>query len=1165
MKLKQIIINGFKSFAEKVVVEFHGGITCIVGPNGCGKSNISDAIRWVLGEQSAKTMRGAKMPEMIFSGTATRKPKNLAEVTIIFSEVNQFLPVDYEEVEITRRLHRDGESEYLINRQPVRLKDIHQLLMNTGVGKTHFSMFEQGKIDQLIQFSPIERRAIIDEAAGITGFLESKAKTLVKLEETTINLNRLEDIWREILKQIESLLAQAEEARRYKEQKTLLEKLEKGILFARYQSIDKKREELSLKDQALYAQLNVSSRQNEERIAALDKGRQFAKEKASAYFRAKDVLVQKENDLRLLLQAKGHSKERLEELDKKRAQHAKEIEELKKQQKQRHEEIEGLKKQKENKFSETKLLKEELKQIEQQFQLLEKEVQTVRSKQLSLSQERLKAFQQSGDLQSEWKQIQARRDSYAERRALLVERNQALEQLKEQKREEFEENSHRYQEFQKELEQSKQAFTQVDEELRELQKRLEQESDKKSEQQDLLNNLKAREQALNQLKKEFVGFSAGGKKLLKAASEEQNPLFGLIKGLYEWITPDAVNSVAIKQYADTLIVEKVEELERVLKYAEKQKINDFSLLCVEAVCSDGKNFKTELENLFLKPFDSVENITEGYRQFQIHSKPSWIKEGFLLDEKGVLIVPGENANTLFSRESELKSLLKQIKQEQEAALQVEENIKQLKEQSLALQNLRKLKDQAHRKLEMQGVEINFTVQKIKGENERLLKEIKQVQEEIQQLTEVFVKLQGKEEEVLATLRKAQASLESMQKSLEENQQAALGSDHKFLVKKQELEEKRARSNLIESEYNKVSYDLNLMEAKDQETARLLDRLQKELFTSSENEKSLSNKSVTIEQDIETVQKLLEKTGSQVNQFQKNKEEAEQSLREFEKQAQTAQQNLHEIETKNNQIKVQCAQVESSLKAMEEELNERYQLTVAEFLENREPLTQSIEAAEKELRAIKHYMETHAAVNLAAIEDCEKQQIRAIELENQIKDLKESKEELLKLIQTLEKESRDIFNVTFQKIRENFQKNFQILFSGGVADLQLDHAQDVLLSGIEITAKPPGKQMRSLSLLSGGEKCLTVMALLFAIFEVKAAPFCVLDEIDAPLDESNVERFLNVVRHFSDRSQFIIVTHNKRTMSLADSLFGVSMEERGVSKLLSIEFSKEQKKHEMALV
>lgn len=1117
MKLKKVEILGFKSFAEKTVIEFHEGITCIVGPNGCGKSNIGDALRWVLGEQSAKAMRGGKMPDVIFAGASSKKPLNFAEATVYFSEVAGSLAVDYEELAITRRLHRNGESEYLINKNPVRLKDIHSLFLDSGIGKNNISFFEQGKIDQLIQYSPEERRYIFEEAAGIVRFLQRKRETFRKLEEVNLNLTRVDDIIREIVKQIDALEGQAAAAAVFKEKKHRLEFIEKEHLIFRYRSYERKQKEY-LKKEADAKQVHnqCGNEKNNLEKELFEKKNIFERQEKECR-RLRDCFLTKQSQRDLKIQSMAHADERLKNFAAKEKKILFEMESLK-------EKLTGLIKENESLASskvslEKRVLQEKqvLSTAEEDCSFLEKEIQNLTGKQTSAYQKKVAAFQKQASYHNEVKQLELILQNNREKKEQLEVRSKNLLENSIFKEKEVQKAKQVHENCLRDRDLSQNALQTKEKNLQEAAFKLSEHE--KSLQALILSEqeVKGKLKALLNLRNEFAGFTSGAKKLLQQ--------FSFLKGLYEYITPkkgrEQIISDALKPYAETLVVISQRDFEEVVFFAKEQKISDFSLLCLQEM---GRSVDEHLLG------DVI------------------LKDDGFIDSKKVHFFPGKNRSSVFMREAEIKSLEKNL----EALSFQKDRKKELITDAIFCKNTLKQEkialEQKARSFELKAIEASYTFKKASGELSYLEKEKKQTDEEVLSLVEKLKGIANRKQEAVNVFSASETDLEIIQNQLKEIEQILIVKNPLLFLKKEEVQKQKIKTDGFGYDLQKNLHQLHLLDAKKEEMERFLKRLEDELSTGKKEQNKWIQDASAIDLDI--IEEELKEAKSLSEKVEAVTKKAKAEIGEKESRLKSLEASLKEMEGKIYQAGIQLAHVETGQSAVLQEMKERFSMDIGMM----EPTLASADGLEKEMEVLRGFLQSCQNVNLAAIEECEKQKQRHQFLSDEVADLSVAKQELLKVIGDLDKESRALFKETFNQVRTNFQKNFQILFKGGEADLELLESEDVLEAGVEITAKPPGKQMRSLSLLSGGEKCLTAMALLFAIFEVKSSPFCVLDEIDAPLDDSNVERFLNVVKQFIDRCQFIIVTHNKRTMALADRLYGVSMEEKGISKILFMEFS-----------
>lgn len=1174
LRLKRIKIIGFKSFADKVVVDFHEGITGIVGPNGCGKSNISDSFRWVLGETSAKSLRGKKMEDIIFAGTTHRKQLNFAEVSITLTDIDGALAVDYEEVEITRRYHRNGESEFFINKHPVRMKDIQSLLLDTGIGKSAFSIFEQGKIDQVIQFSPIERRFIFEEAAGILRFLQRKREAMRKLEQTDGNISRVKDIHKEVEKQIVVLERQAEEARIFKEMKARYESLEKGLFVAKWDSLKDKMTQLLDKSGEKTGAIADSNNKLEQLSLELKQAKENLAEADRTLRQRSEAVYQARSDKEIKSRERESNVERIKETSVKEKRWRRELEEIIEKGKRRETDVGDAN-------SRISLLKRQKEESENSYnaqkkkvEALEAEVVALREKQQHLHQDRLQHLREESSSESDLKQHRLRFEGSEKRLEEILERKRQIGVQLEEVLPQAKAKKEEVVKLSKAVDERKRELTGLEEEQESL-------SEEIIASQKIFDSIqyeqtecRARHAALSRLRDDNEGFSRGSKELLKEASTSKSVLYGKLKKLYEYVSGDKGSekaiSVILKPYAETLVVESEENFFTVLSYAKEKKIKDFSLICLEHLGKENVSPPTTIEgvaaflnaaeksilerHLFKETF-LADTLEKALALSQKHpNAEAWTKSGEYLDRNRVLVFAAQSENNVFMREAELKNLDAKLKELEGKKSELEVEITRLHEKKSVIQTKRVELDKMIRRNEMTLVENNFIFQRFNSEIDRFQKESSAIDAELKILEAAICELNTgiKELEKKHALAQEKALLIHRQTD---------GLISELALKESNLGKEKELLGSFQSAYRqvcddllKVEHDIHIMKVQEQESEDQVRRLKEEIESSRELQAQFAAKSSEYEQLLGDVEERLAMVLSSCSELENEVQKCRENIEAIEEKMFKENEKIKKLEGEEHKIGLQQAQAESVLSAIEAELDERYHMSLDDVRGMSITLDRSIEESEKEVRTLRKDLEqAQSEVNMTSIEEYDKNKTRYEFLNKEIGDLDGSKSELLAIITKLDGESRTLFKETFEKVRENFQKNFKILFNGGEADLQFTEDGDVLEAGIEIVAKPPGKKMRSINLLSGGEKCMTAVALLFAVFEVKPAPFCILDEIDAPLDDSNVERFVNVVKQFIDRSQFIIITHNKRTMSICDRLFGVSMQERGVSKLLKMEF------------
>lgn len=1174
MRLKKLAVLGFKSFADKTVLHFDAGITCIVGPNGCGKSNIADAFRWVLGEQSAKSMRGTKMPDIIFAGTTHRKPLNFAEVSLTLTDIQGALPLEYEEVTITRRLHRSGESEYLLNGNSVRLKDLQTLFLGSGVGRNAFSIFEQGKLDQVISFTPLERRYIFEEAAGILRFLQRKKEALKRLEQADLNLSRLQDIHLEVEKQIKNLEIQAQKARVFKEQKTELEALEKASCVLRWQGLERKQSDLQSKQAKQEARLEECRQQGKLRQNECLEAKQFCQQHEKALRSQSEQLLTLKGQQEIQTRERQSLQQRLKEAQLREKKLKQEFEDLILAHQTRQKtlaEIIRQRQQLESQWSEA-----ETKWMHQQdrVKMHEKEVIRLRQELSNKQQAHLKSLQQNSQCQSDLKQTEVRLENLTSHQKQLEIRLQQLITDGHQLAAGQQEKRQNLQKISALVDSHKDRLEQFEEEL----KKITIEGEEKHKESEIVRRkvmeIKARQKVLLRMREEFEGFSSGSKTLLQESQNSQSPFYQKLRPFYEFFNPkeEAVEALAVvlRSYSQTLVVEKEVDAQLVLSFAEQAQLQDFSLLCIEWMQTFQRN-STNIKNTLLDHVELnfvsqhfLENIAMTSSSEEVLTawvqgkcEEGWTLQGIFLDHRGVLFKIKSSENQVFIRESELKNLEDEFLVKEEQLAKLEQALQHLQHRRAHLHLERGELDKILRRDEMKLVEVNFGLQRVISDQEKNHADQTRCEQESIALKKNLEEQKNAFQSLDRQFAQAKQELIQLQQEKDVHQQELNRQESALRIQEQDQKEKGSLYQQLAENRQQMLHQYHLLEAKEQDHDKNVVRIEEELEDLKERQEQLTQEESNVQKNLNGFEHQINES---VKQYAELEKQGENLIRQSEQADQkwiVQQEELKRIEQDISQLAIQFAHQNAISQSVVEELSERYHLTIDEALQLSLPLHRSIEQTEKQIKSLRHLIQEGGNINLTAIEDLEKHQVRYTFLKQQIEDMQHSKEELLSMIQQLDGESHKLFKETFEAIRMNFQKNFQILFSGGEADLQFTDSKDILEAGIEISAKPPGKQMRSISLLSGGEKCLTAVALLFAIFEVKPAPFCILDEIDAPLDDTNVDRFVNVVKHFVDRCQFLIITHNKRTMAIGDILFGVTMEEKGVSKLLSLEFARKE--------
>ncbi|MBN6887126.1 chromosome segregation protein [Cytobacillus horneckiae] len=1187
MFLKQLDIVGFKSFAERVTVDFVTGVTAVVGPNGSGKSNITDAIRWVLGEQSAKSLRGAKMGDIIFAGSDSRKALNFAEVTLTLDNNDQFLPIDYNEVSVTRRVFRSGDSEYLINKQPCRLKDIIDLFMDSGLGREAFSIISQGRVEEILNSKPEERRTIFEEAAGVLKYKTRKKKAEVKLTETKENLNRVNDILHELETQVEPLKIQASIAKDYLEQKEELEKFEVALTVYEIEELHEKWEKLT--------SLFENHQQREMELSTVLHGKEA---KIQAFRDHVTALDESVNDLQNVLL---HASEELEKLEGRK-------EVLKERKKNASQNKEQLKRSLEELTSSSIGLKKDKVNHEQAKELLEKAAKALKQ-QLEVKQEKLKLYSQNTEeqienLKSEYidllnrqaaakneKQMIDRQSNQQETRHSKLESDNA-KYIDERKQIESQKDSiqHRFKEINEKLEEHVHLYRKEERKLESLKGAYEKQEKTLYQAFQYLQQAKSRQEMLEELDEDYSGFFQGVKEVLKARETKLNGIQGAVA---ELITVpkefETAIEIALGGAMQHIVVDTEADGRQAIQYLKKNGYGRATFLPLSAI---KKKFINEAQLQLVKQHGAFIGVASSLLQFD--TKYSVAIESLLgnvlvaKDIKGAnelakilqyrvrivtlegdVVNPGgsmtggavkQNKSSILSRKTELEELKQKIVGMNQKTENMEKQVKQIKadlqKQTLHLENL-KSKGNELRELEQSMMselrEIEYEEKRV---NERLAlydMDKSQFTEEKERLITRSKELQdvlGDYQNQITTLDDKIQKLTKLKNTQQTSKESLLEEINELKIK---LVSKNEQLKSAVDKYKSTLAEINENEERLKVVKEDLELLSSEMTNNSSGEHHLEEAAKRKLQDKNETLNLISARRDERLKMQTELEDLELEVKELKRQHKGMTEGLKDEEVKINRLDVE---LESRLTHLREEYLLSFEAAKEEY-----PLTIEVDEARKKVKLIKLAIDELGTVNLGAIEEYERVSERYEFLLEQKNDLQEAKDTLFQVIDEMDVEMKRRFQDTFEGIRFHFESVFQSLFGGGRADLRFTDPDDLLNTGIDIVAQPPGKKLQNLGLLSGGERALTAIALLFSILKVRPVPFCILDEVEAALDEANVHRYAQYLKRYSHETQFIVITHRKGTMEEADVLYGVTMQESGVSKMVSVRLEETK---EMAL-
>ncbi|MGM7720343.1 chromosome segregation protein SMC [Metabacillus sp. Hm71] len=1176
MFLKRLDIVGFKSFAERVTVDFVKGVTAVVGPNGSGKSNITDGIRWVLGEQSAKSLRGAKMEDIIFAGSDSRKGLNVAEVTLTLDNEDHFLPIDYHEVSVTRRVFRSGESEFFINKQSCRLKDIVDLFMDSGLGKEAFSIISQGKVEEILSSKAEERRSIFEEAAGVLKYKSRKKKAEYKLAETQENLNRVQDILYELEGQVEPLKIQASIAKDYLQKKEELEQIEVAVTVYEI-------EELHHKYEAL-AKSVAEGKDRELKLSATIQKKEAEVEKMRDYLAALDesindlqqVLLLASEELEKLEGRKEVLKERKKNAHQNKAQLEKLIEELNDRLSQLNRE-----KQEQEAFlltykNELQAIQDQLTEKQQQMttydQNIEELIESLKSEYFELLNEQAAARNEIHYIDEQLSQqerkntrLQDSNKRYITERQEIFERKTKIEAKYSLVESQLSDQIKSYRDAQAKLENLKNAYQKKESALYQAYQ--------------ILQQTRSRKEVLESMQEDYAGFFQGVKEILKAKEQ----LGGIYGAVAELISTDknyeTAIEIALSSSMQHVVVKDEAAARKAIQYLKEHSFGRATFLPLSVIkprsivphdlrmiethqafvgiATDLVNyqpqFKAIIGNLLgtvivtidLKGANEIAKLM-NYRYRLVTLQGDVVNPGGSMTGGAVK----QKNNSLLSRGRELETIQEKLVEMEERTAQLEQDVKGTKQ---TIQNNEALLEELRakgEKLRLEEQMIRSEIREIEINEKNVNDHLKLYDAERESFESEKERFTARKKELGQSLEKMGSALEKLEKEIEELSAKKVSQQTSKDELQSELTELKvifaSKKQIYENQKEKVArinQDLEESLQKFEEAKEDYSFLSNEMNSSSSGEEKLEEAAKKKLQDKNKTIELISSRRDERVQLQEKLEDEERELKELKRQDKQLQDSLKDEEVKLNRLDVE---LDNRLNHLREE----YLLTF-EAAKEKYTLEAEIEEARKRVKLIKLAIDELGTVNLGAIEEFERVNERFTFLSEQRNDLTEAKDTLYQVIDEMDEEMKRRFEQTFNAIRSHFESVFQALFGGGRAELKLTDPNDLLNTGVEIVAQPPGKKLQNLGLLSGGERALTAIALLFSILKVRPVPFCVLDEVEAALDEANVHRFAQYLKKFSQETQFIVITHRKGTMEEADVLYGVTMQESGVSKLVSV--------------
>lgn len=1182
MYLKRLELQGFKSFADKTILEFKPGITSVIGPNGSGKSNISDAIRWVLGEQSMKSLRGAKSEDIIFAGTQSRKSLGFAEVSIVIDNSDAKLPIEYSEVTVTRKLYRNGETGYFINKTPCRLKDILELFMDTGIGKDGYSIIGQGKIDEILSNKSEDRRHIFEEAAGIVKYRTRKQESEKKMEQTKLNLLRINDILTEIEGNIEPLKAQSEKAKQYLNLREELKNIEVGLFVYNINTYKEKLEQIIKDEEIMTSQRNTENEKLTSIQSLKDSLKQELDEITTQIEQMQNIGFESTNKIEKINSEIGISKERIQNNIANKERLESEIKELRIRIQELQEEEKQRQEKKANLFQNKEKFEEELKQKEKELAKLTK---TLSDKELEIEAKKQKIETNTDKKYEVLADINTQEANYENlekrKKTLKIELENVISEL-DSTRDNKQELSKKFYEIQSKrniVSNNLQQETTEKESCMNKIKDFEEEINKLNYQ---MNMKDARHKFLLETEKEKEGYIKSVKELLLDCDKNSQLKKGMHGVLANLISVNKEYELAIEmclgQALQNVVTETEEDAKKLVEHLRNNNLGRASFLPIssirgkriENVISNGmkgvigiasdlvkcdKKYSQIVLNLLGRTV-VVEDMNIGISLAKMNNYSFRIVtlKGDVISSSGSITggsVATKTVNIL-GRSREIEELEKEIKKLskkiEEITLQKQKYLESITEVIEKVAGLEK---------ELQDIEIVYA-----AENQKMVS----IEENIYKLEQRRDKL--KEEELSINKQKEESI---KQKEEKEQEVEKLNSEIKSLS---EEVEQFATVNKDNQKYiDDLNFDITNLKISvssfiesEASIEEFVERIRQEILNNNNN---IENKNNTLNQAIKENAELQTKIDNLNSKIEQIKAEVNNSSENIEKLKQLRTEKNELLDKKEEEItnqfsileglKEQIVKMDFKKTKLEQDIEQlintlwnEYEITPNNAGEYKKP--NNIAQAQKEVSSIREKIKDLGSINIDSIEEYKKISERYDFMCEQRLDLENTVAKLRKVISEMTQTMEQQFKEKFEIINKNFNEVFIELFGGGKAELILTDEDNVLECGIDIRVQPTGKKLQNMMLLSGGEKAFTAIALLFAILKINPAPFCILDEIEAALDDVNVYRFAEYLKKFSQASQFLVITHRKGTMEVADTVYGVTMEENGISKLLSMKLS-----------
>ena len=1178
MYLKRLEMQGFKSFADKTVLEFMPGITSVIGPNGSGKSNISDCIRWILGEQSMKSLRGQKTQDIIFAGTQNRKSLGFAEASLIFDNTDGVLPIEYTEVTITRKIYRSGETGYFINKVPCRLKDVVELFMDTGIGRDGYSIIGQGKIDEILSNKSEDRRHIFEEAAGIVKYRARKDETEKKLEQTKLNLLRINDILTEIEGNLEPLQLQSDKAKKYLNLKEELKKIEIGLFIYNIEKNKQILEELIKDEEIMNSTLNQEEGKNERIKILKEQLKEEIDEITSKIEGMQNIGFESQKEIEQLNSEINVSKARIENNIENKKIHEEEIKQIEEKIRELKDECEKKSNKKESLKDNKEKFERELKEKEEKLEKITKKLSTKELEIEKIKKLLEESTDQKYEIQSEISMQKANIENIEKRQGQIKQEiNSNIMELDRAKIKKEDISKGFY-----EIENTRNKVVKNIEEINHKKEEI----DRKSKEYDtkimnLTNDLRMKQSRHNFLvetEKEKEGYIKSVKDLLLDCEKDPNLEKGMHGTLANIISVPQEYSVAIEMCLgasiQNIVTETEQDAKKLVEHLRKNKLGRASFLPISSIkgrklenikgkkegfigiASDlviyGRRYEQIILNLLGRTviIDNMKNAIELAKENNYSFRIVTL-EGDIINASGAITggsVAKKTVNIL-GRSKEIEELKREIKKlnskieelekEKEEFLNMSEDT--FEEIELLEKQLQET-EIVYATEKQRIVSIDENIEKIQKRIEHLKNEEKTVITNKQNIEKDKKENEEKIEKINVENIERQKTIDEFSSSNKENQEYIdnLNLDITNL--------KISVSSFVESELS-LEEITTLIKNDIEANEKTLKTKKEKIEKSKEENIELENRIEKTKQDIEKIKEKVANSGETIERLKNDRTNKNEKYAQKEKEQTDQFKVIEDLKAQIVKMEYKKTKLDEDISNIINKMWEEYEITPNNIQDYQKP--ENVAITQKRVNNLRTDIKELGSVNVDSIEEYKNLKQRYDFMCEQRTDLEESMSKLRKVIQEMLEIMKQQFKEKFEIINNNFGQVFKELFGGGTAEVTLADKNNILECGIDITVQPPGKKLQSMTLLSGGEKAFTAIALLFAILKINPSPFCVLDEIEAALDDVNVYRYAEYLKKFSKETQFLIITHRKGTMEVADTVYGVTMEEKGISKLLSM--------------